>query len=77
MDRPWRVDDEVRFPFLVANIVDLNVVPGAPNAVRAVMSKPVGCCGGGGFLAAEVSSAFVYLTETVSGITRKVRLFQR
>ncbi|KAH7717473.1 Arrestin domain-containing protein 3 [Aphelenchoides avenae] len=53
VDRPWSVDNEVTFPFVVTNIVDLNAMPEAPNAVRISLTKEVGCCSKSGVISAE------------------------
>ncbi|KAH7705017.1 Protein ARRD-7 [Aphelenchoides avenae] len=54
VDRPWSVNNEVVFPFVVSNVVDLNANPRSPNAVRISLAKEVGCCSKGGVISAEV-----------------------
>ncbi|KAH7720723.1 Protein ARRD-11 [Aphelenchoides avenae] len=56
VDRPWRSDDEYFFPFVVANIVDLNAIASSPSPVRRRFEEELGCCSGNGVLRAEIST---------------------
>lgn len=46
--------DEATFPFVVANVVDLNTITSPPNAVQKSLDVHVGCLGCNGVLSAEV-----------------------
>ncbi|KAH7718748.1 arrestin domain-containing protein 1-like protein [Aphelenchoides avenae] len=55
VDRPSRAIDEATFPFVVANVVDLNTITSPTNAVQKSLDVHVGCLGCNGVLTAEVS----------------------